>query len=113
MNTDFLSAIDAKQDEIIKLADTIWENPEIAFKEYKSSAAIISYLKENVMPYVLLTGKAGQTIKNMLQDADYKGNMLEYTDMESAFEIVRNMSKNGERKFLTFAIVCVRIYSEK
>ena len=47
MNTDFLSAIDAKQDEIIKLADTIWENPEIAFKEYKSSAAIISYLKEN------------------------------------------------------------------
>ncbi|MBR2723523.1 MAG: amidohydrolase [Lentisphaeria bacterium] len=47
MNIDFLSAIDAKQDEIIKLADTIWENPEIAFKEYKSSAAIISYLKEN------------------------------------------------------------------
>ena len=47
MNMDFLSAIDNKQDEIIKLADTIWENPEIAFKEYKSSAAIIDYLKEN------------------------------------------------------------------
>lgn len=57
---------------------------------------LISYLKENVMPYVLLTGKAGQKIKNMLQDADYKGNILEYTDMESAFEIVRNMSKNGD-----------------
>ena len=48
------------------------------------------------MPYVLLTGKAGRTIKNMLQDADYKGNILEYTDMESAFEIVKNMSKNGD-----------------
>lgn len=57
---------------------------------------LISYLKENVMPYVLLTGKAGQKIKNMLQDADYKGNILEYTDMESAFDIVRNMSKNGD-----------------
>ena len=47
MNMDFLSTIDAKQNEIIKLADTIWENPEIAFKEYKSSAAIIDYLKAN------------------------------------------------------------------
>ena len=46
MNMDFLSTIDAKQNEIIKLADTIWENPEIAFKEYKSSAAIIDYLKD-------------------------------------------------------------------
>ena len=45
MNMDFLKTIDDKKDEIIKLADTIWENPEIAFKEYKSSAAIISYLK--------------------------------------------------------------------
>ena len=47
MNMEFLSTIDTKQDEIIKLADTIWENPEIAFKEYKSSGAIISYLKAN------------------------------------------------------------------
>lgn len=47
MDMDFLSVIDAKKDEIIKLADTVWENPETAFKEYKSSAAIISYLKEN------------------------------------------------------------------
>ena len=47
MDMDFLSVIDAKKDEIIKLADTVWENPETAFKEYKSSAAIISYLEEN------------------------------------------------------------------
>ena len=43
MNTDFLSAIDAKQDEIIKLADTIWENPEIAFKEYNERQNISVY----------------------------------------------------------------------
>ena len=47
MDMDFLSTIDAKQDEIIKLADTVWENPETAFKEYKSSGAIIEYLKKN------------------------------------------------------------------
>ena len=47
MNMDFLSVIDDKQNEIIKLADTVWENPELAFKEYKSSAAIIAYLKAN------------------------------------------------------------------
>ena len=33
MDMEFLKTIDAKQDEIIKLADTIWENPELAFKE--------------------------------------------------------------------------------
>lgn len=44
---EFLSVIDRKRDEIIKLANTVWENPEIAFKEYKSSAAIISFLKDN------------------------------------------------------------------
>ena len=47
MDMEFLSTIDAKQDEIIKLADTVWENPETAFKEYKSFAAITSYLEEN------------------------------------------------------------------
>ena len=47
MDMEFLKTIDAKQDEIIKLADTIWENPELAFKEYKSSEALTSYLKAN------------------------------------------------------------------
>lgn len=47
MNTDFLNTIDLKKDELIKLADTIWENPEIAFKEYKSMAALTDYLKAN------------------------------------------------------------------
>ena len=39
---EFLKTIDDKQNEIIKLADTVWENPELAFKEFKSSAAITS-----------------------------------------------------------------------
>ena len=47
MDMDFLTAIDDKRNEIIQLADTVWENAEIAFKEYKSSAALIEYLKEN------------------------------------------------------------------
>ena len=47
MDMEFLKTIDAKQDEIIKLADTIWENPELAFKEYKSSEALTSYLTAN------------------------------------------------------------------
>ena len=47
MDMDFLSTVDAKKDEIIKLADTVRESAEIAFREYKSSAALISYLSEN------------------------------------------------------------------
>ena len=47
MEMEFLSAIDRKRDELIKLADTVWENPEILFKEYKSSAAVMDYLSAN------------------------------------------------------------------
>ncbi len=47
MNTDFLNTIDSKQNELNKLADVLWENPETAFKEFKSMAALTSYLKEN------------------------------------------------------------------
>ena len=47
MDMEFLSVIDAKKDEIVKLADTIWESAEIAFKEYKSFEALTSYLREN------------------------------------------------------------------
>ena len=28
--------------------------------------------------------------------AEYKGNVLDYTDMESAFEIIGNLAKNGD-----------------
>lgn len=57
---------------------------------------LIAYLKENVLPYILLTGKAGQAIKELLQSVDYKGNILEYTDMKSAFEIIRKFAKTND-----------------
>ena len=57
---------------------------------------LVAYLKENTLPLILITGQAGQTIKNKLQDAEYKGNILEYTDMQSAFEIIRRLAKCGD-----------------
>ena len=44
---EFLSVIDRKLEELVKLADTVWENPEILFKEYKSSAILTEYLTAN------------------------------------------------------------------
>ena len=40
-----LSVIDEKSDALIKLAATVWENPETAFKEFKSSSALKEFLK--------------------------------------------------------------------
>ena len=57
---------------------------------------LVAYLKDNVLPCILITGQAGQTINAKLQEAGYKGNVLEYTDMESAFEIIGNLAKNGD-----------------
>ena len=57
---------------------------------------LVTYLKDNVLPCILITGRAGQTINAKLQEAGYKGNVLEYTDMESAFEIIGNLAKSGD-----------------
>ena len=57
---------------------------------------LVTYLKDNVLPCILVTGQAGQTINAKLQEAGYKGNVLEYTDMESAFEIIGNLAKSGD-----------------
>ena len=43
-NNDFLNEIDIRQADIIRLADTVWDNPETAFKEYISSGAIKAFL---------------------------------------------------------------------
>ena len=40
-----LSVIDEKSDALEKLATTVWENPETAFKEFKSAAALKDFLK--------------------------------------------------------------------
>ncbi len=57
---------------------------------------LVTYLKENALPYILLTGQAGQTIKGKLVAAEYKGNILEYTDMQSAFDIIGELAKSGD-----------------
>ena len=57
---------------------------------------LVTYLKENPLPYILITGRAGQTIKDKLQTAEYKGNILEYTDMESAFVMLKQYAKSGD-----------------
>ena len=57
---------------------------------------LVTYLKENTLPYILITGQAGQTIKTKLHAAGYNGNILEYTDMQSAFEIIRGQAKSGD-----------------
>lgn len=57
---------------------------------------LADYLKVNVLPYVLVTGKAGQTIKDKLQDVGYEGNIVEYADMESAFEIMKKLYETGD-----------------
>ena len=57
---------------------------------------LVTYLKENPLPYILITGQAGQTIKGKLQTAEYKGNILEYTDMESAFVMIKDLAGNGD-----------------
>ena len=57
---------------------------------------LVTYLKDNVLPCILITGQAGHTINAKLQEAGYKGNVLEYTDMESAFEIIGNLAKSGD-----------------
>ena len=57
---------------------------------------LIEFLKENPLQYVLLTGDAGNTIKGLLQTAGYKGNMYEYGDMQSAFDMIKKYSKEGD-----------------
>lgn len=57
---------------------------------------LVAYLKENPLPYILITGQAGQTIKTKLQDAEYKGIILKYTDMESAFAVIEKLANSGD-----------------
>ena len=57
---------------------------------------LVTYLKENTLPYILITGQAGQAIKTKLHAAGYNGNILEYTDMQSAFEIIKRLAKSGD-----------------
>lgn len=56
---------------------------------------LASYLKDNPVENVLVTGAAGQSIKNALLAVTYKGRIIEYSDLESAFEIIRQETKTN------------------
>jgi aminobenzoyl-glutamate utilization protein B len=43
---ELIAWVESKRDDFIRLSDTIWEHPEIAFKEFKASAAQAKFLQE-------------------------------------------------------------------
>lgn len=47
MDYSFLNIIDDKKNELKKLSDYIWDNPELAFTEFKSAKAICDELNNN------------------------------------------------------------------
>lgn len=57
---------------------------------------LAEFLKYNVLSYILITGDAGRSIKIQLQNVGYKGEVLEYEDMRSAFFLIKKYSKEGD-----------------
>lgn len=58
-------------------------------------SSLIQYLNENPLKHILVTGEAGNRIKTLLAES-YKGEILSYDDMESAFEILRTNANAGD-----------------
>lgn len=56
---------------------------------------LASYLKDNPVENVLVTGAAGQSIRNALLAVAYKGRIIEYSDLENVFEIIRQETKTN------------------
>ena len=56
-NYEFLSAIDEKKEWLDGIADYIWENPELAFREYKSAECLCDALRRE--GFRVETGLAG------------------------------------------------------
>ena len=59
-------------------------------------APLIDYLKKNPIKHILYTGKAGNRMFEMLQNADYQGDIKKFKDLNEAFEIIKYLSKNGD-----------------
>ena len=57
---------------------------------------LINYLVEHPVKHVLYTGKAGQRMCDMLQNADYQGDIKNFKDLNEAFEIIKSLSVNGD-----------------
>jgi amidohydrolase len=66
--------IDRNKEQLMELSDTIWQNPELCFKEYKSVAVLTDFLREK-----------GFNVTSP------------YCDMETAFRADISGSKEGPR----------------
>lgn len=57
---------------------------------------LVEYLKMNPLKHILFTGKAGERMVKMLQDAGYQGDIKKIKDLNEAFEIIKGLSKPGD-----------------
>lgn len=57
---------------------------------------LVEYLKMNPLKHILFTGKAGERMVKMLQDAGYQGDIKKFKDLNEAFEIIKGLSKPGD-----------------
>ena len=57
---------------------------------------LIDYLTKNPVKHILYTGKAGNRMFEMLQNAGYQGDIKNFKDLNEAFEIIKSLSKNGD-----------------
>lgn len=57
---------------------------------------LIEYLTKNPVKHILYTGKAGQRMFEMLQNAGYQGDIKNFKDLNEAFEIIKSESKTGD-----------------
>ena len=57
---------------------------------------LIEFLTQNPVKHILYTGKAGNRMFEMLQNAGYQGNIKNFKDLNEAFEIIKSLSKPGD-----------------
>lgn len=57
---------------------------------------LIDFLLKNPIKHVLYTGKAGQRMFELLQNAGYQGDIKNFKDLNEAFEIIRSLAKPGD-----------------
>lgn len=57
---------------------------------------LVEYLLKHKTEHLLFTGNAGKRMKTMLENVDYKGDMLVYDNMQEAFSLIRSLANSGD-----------------
>ena len=70
MKTRLFDLIDNKRDELIEMADYIFDNPEMPFEEYKASKLLTDYLKEEGFKVELGLGSLDTAFKATYENGD-------------------------------------------